>query len=180
MGATYCSIILKTDESAKVEAAIKHCAQSPAFLSSALEGWVSVFPKGDYQRAMDLAAILSAQLNCSALYNLVFHEDFFYYSAFRKGKRVDEFHSNPGDPLDPLRFGRSSPSGGDVEKLCTEFNIDKEHKENIAAVLRGTEFVFPSDRLRALIAAMDIPSSVVGHHSLVDDSSGRWVIPISR
>lgn len=98
MGATFCDIILKTDDNPAVKAAIKKHAEMPVWLSkSSYGGYISACPE-IVRWASDsqvLTPVLSKELQCAALYILVVHDSSMYYAAYVNGEMVDEFDDNP-------------------------------------------------------------------------------------
>ncbi|MEP6999866.1 MAG: hypothetical protein ABI969_05275 [bacterium] len=111
----------------------------------------------------DLAALLSAGLECAALAVLNHDDDVLSYTLLERGKVVDEYNSSPAYFDDAPE---AAPSGGDAALLCSAFGVDG-HASEVAAVLRIASsddggFTFESERHQDLTSLLGIPTIAVG------------------
>lgn len=166
MGSFYTNITLRTTQQARIAETLK-AAGRRAYISAPMNGCIVVFDREteeqDTQSLTDLAALLSARLECAALAVLNHDDDVLSYTLCERGKVVDEYNSSPAYFADSPE---EAPSGGDSVILCSAFGADARADE-VAAVLRIASmedggFAFETDRHQDLASLLGIPTAAVG------------------
>lgn len=126
----------------------------------------SMCDKQDTNEMGELASRLSRELRCPAWAVLVCDDDVFWYRLYFDGLLVDEYNSCPSY----FDFGSSAkpagPSGGNAQKLCTAFGVERQ--QEVETILRkpgaaqGDGYVFETDRHADLVRALALPTFAVG------------------
>ena len=165
MGNTYVNYTLRGPGQQAVAAAL---AGRSAIVSPAQNDTVVVFDE-ESEHASDsitgLGSSLSRGFDCPVLAVFVYDDDVLYYRLFEHGELVDEYDSAPdqfdedADPDNPV-----GPSGGDAQKLCQAFGVQKATEvERILRTGSGLSggYDFEIFRHEALCKALGLPGFAV-------------------
>lgn len=113
----------------------------------------------DQKLISELAAGLSAKLNCPVLAVMNHDDDILWYQLHVGGDLQDEYDSSPGY-FDPSAE-RSAPAGGDAVKLCSSFG--SSNSAAVEGILRNDGgYAFAIWRHADLVRALDISPFGVG------------------
>lgn len=143
-----------------------------AFISPARSGTAVVYDKDadsqDEDTIIDLAKLLSANMNAVVFAVLNHDDDILLYWLFESGKQIDSYNSTPdyfADTPEPR-----GPVGGDARALCEAFG--SPNIEAAERILRSEDYVFALDRHTDLLKALGFSPelSYLGYRYLAADS----------
>jgi hypothetical protein len=165
MGNTYVNYTLQGPSQQAVAAAL---TGRSAIVSPAKNGFVVVFDEESEQQSdniSELGANLSKVLRCPVLAVFVYDDDILYYHLFKNGELIDEYDSAPdafNEDADPDK--PTAPSGGDAQKLCEAFNVQKAGE--VERILRTGSIItggydFEIFRHEALCKTLGLPEFAV-------------------
>lgn len=160
MGSTYVNFTLRGPSQ---QAVAKALSGRSAFISPSFNGCVVVYDKNSEEQSKEiepLGAKLSRELGCPVLAVFVYHDDILYYWLFEQGEQTDKYDSNPSH-FDEDAQESAPPVGGNAEKLCMAFGVQKS--SDVERILRmnsdGNFFEFK--RQGALYKTLGLPECAV-------------------
>jgi hypothetical protein len=159
MGSFYTSHTLRGPPQAEVLARLKGRS---SYVSTSERSFTTVLDEAcesqDIEELAALGANLSEHFKCPVLAVLNHDDSILYFELYESGKKSDEYNSNPA------YFGEEAedngPSGGNAALLAAAFGASDTNA--IEAILRGSEYVFATERHQDLAAALGIPEFAVG------------------
>ena len=159
MGSFYTSHTLRGPPQAEVLSWLKGRS---AYVSRSERSFTTVLDEAcesqDSEELAALGASLSEHFKCPVLAVLNHDDDILYFELYDKGKKSDEYNSNPA------YFGEEveddAPSGGSAALLTAAFGAADAGR--IEAVLRNSEYIFATERHKDLAAALGLPEFAVG------------------
>ena len=138
MGASFESILIRTEDSDAVQAALNRIPNKVVckfWLGPPIKGWVSLFAD-DQLRRDPLLSHLAKQLGADIFYFTVHDDDTFNYRFYRNGQLIDEYVSCPdyfGDdveagecPGNPELYQDLLPNPKDIGKLKDILSAEKD------------------------------------------------------
>ena len=125
----------------------------------------------DPQVLGNLTAVLTKELKCAGLTVLNHDDDFLLYELYKEGLLVDKYISppffEPGDEEDSVIDEEDDvdiewkSNRGDAVTLCAVMGT-VDATETVQAVLGSTDYVFQTERHKALVEAMGLPDNSAG------------------
>jgi hypothetical protein len=97
MGASFNSILIRTNDAGVVQGAVKAVRNLKAckfWMGPPIRGWISLFPDPN-GRHEDVIAALAKRLQLDVFYLTVYDDDYFAYDFYRGGSLVDGYNSWP-------------------------------------------------------------------------------------
>ncbi len=120
MGASFTNCHVRTSNFDLCSKALSEVASARAFLTAPKKGWISVYDEAS--ETQDLAEVervakgLSKRIQMDVIALLLHDSDVFIYQAYRKGKLVDQFNSQP-DYFGPVTASKRKKWAGNPDKL---------------------------------------------------------------
>lgn len=166
MGSFYVTHTVRTTDRQKIGELL---VRRKAMVSTVSSGVIVVFDKDansqDEDIAIDLARMLSADMNAVVLAVLNHDDDILMYWLFESGTQIDSYNSCPDYFADVSEL--RGPVGGNARALCEAFaspNIEAAER-----ILRF-DYVFEWDRHTDLLKALGLGPELAGFSSLIADS----------
>jgi hypothetical protein len=167
-------------------AAAGNAVPRPAFLLAEGDD-VVVFAELDDEGAPESGQQLSAALNCLAFSAGVHDDDIFFFEVHSRGEKVlqgaipdpaeyfgDEMMAELSAAMPELSAMDTPATGAAVDPAAL---VDVLGRGDVGALQQALEsdFVFATERHRAIVSALGLPSDAVGwgYRYLEEDESGR-------
>jgi hypothetical protein len=178
MGSSFANLHVRDRAAEDIVPALLKVRLIPAFLTSARDGWTSVYPQpleeAEPQASREAAeARLSHVLRTAVLCVTVHDSDVFLYHLWEDGKCIDRYDSEPGiwkgwseppsggDPRVLLRFCRPGTRIGALDRILRHRTVGR------------LKAVFAEELAAALARCLGLPSkrAVLGHTCLEQGES---------
>jgi ankyrin repeat protein len=157
MGSFFANYQVREVEAAKVIKKLQNLIKARAYVSSAKQGWISVYDESsDQQNEQELhrlAKALSYHCATDVLAFLVHDSDILIYLIYKQGRLEDEYNSRP-DYWVKVNSATKNRFKGKPETLLPYCKLGTSSKQ-IAEIL-NKKYVFEDDKLIELAVLLDI------------------------
>lgn len=168
MGASYGSILIRTENSGKVRKALDEVAKADGcrfLLGPPIDGWISAFPDDSGQS--DKTSIEIAKHLPDDIFHLLVHDDdIFAYYFYRNGQLVDHYNSCP-DYFQKVSADEKQQCQGRPE-LFKDLLTKPGSLDKLKTLLKTNheKFIFEQERMSRFIELLGLSNAVSSYEYL--------------